>query len=91
MDGYMKDKMVHLTNDLKCLFNELDQENEDKQIYRALLNSIEYMLTVGYVKNRDKSIYPGYALEKLRAAKFNLDWAIEEFKSQEEEQDETRK
>ena len=85
MDGYMKDKMVHLTNDLICLFNELEQENEDKEIYRALLNSIECILTVGYVKNRDKNIHPGYALEKLRRAKFNLDWSIEEFKSQVEE------
>lgn len=82
MDEYTKDKMVHLTNDLKCLFNELEQNNEDEKIYRALLNSIEYMLTVGYVKNRDKNIHPGYALEKLRRAKYNLDWAIEEFKSQ---------
>ena len=47
MDGYMEDKMVHLINDLKCLFNELEQENEDERIYRALLNSIECMLTVG--------------------------------------------
>ena len=85
MDGYMKDKMVHLTNDLKCLFNELEQENGDKEIYKALLNSIEYMLTVGYVKNRDKNIHPGYALEKLRRAKYNLDWVIEEFKRQVEE------
>lgn len=85
MDGYMEDKMVHLINNLKCLFNELEQENEDERIYRALLNSIEYMLTVGYVKNRDKNIHPGYALEKLRRAKHNLDWAIEEFKSRVEE------
>lgn len=53
---------------------------EDDEMDRALLIVAERVLTCLYVKHRDGEIHPGYALEKLESAKYNLDSVMEEYR-----------
>lgn len=54
----------------------LEEEDEDD---RALLVVAERVLTCLYVKHRDGEIHPGYALEKLKSAKYNLKSVMEDY------------
>lgn len=78
MDDYMKEKLKGMQNDLKDLFEVVDQSTDvnEEQFYRSLLNSVYNILTVGYVRNRDGQINSGYALEKLKMSKSYIDWTV---------------
>ncbi len=78
MDDYMKAKLAGMQNELRDLFEVVDQSTEDyeEQFYRSLLSAVDNILTVGYVRNRDGQISSDYALEKLKMSKFYIDWAV---------------
>lgn len=78
MDDYMKAKLTGMQNNLRDLFEVVNQSTDDyeEQFYRSLLSAVDNILTVGYVRNRDGQINSEYALEKLNMSKFYIDWAV---------------
>lgn len=86
MDEYMKVKLSTLKARIDNLAELMDEETETLGTYNTLLTAIDYIATIGYVRNRDGEIAPGYAVEKLSQAKVYLTWAIEDFKREEEKE-----
>lgn len=77
MDDYVKAKLEGMQNDLRDLFEVLDQsKDKEEEFYRSLASAVQNILTVGYVRNRDGEINSGYALEKLKMSKYYIDWAV---------------